>query len=134
MSIDCAFHGFLAGDAESRTSAKSGKAWVRLRVGVGRGDDMQWVSVSVFGDAAVAVARELKKNDKVYIEGSIKLDTWQGNDGVERSGLSVSAWRVEHTHQIGHQRERKRDDKKSAATAPTSAPKTADEWNDTIPF
>jgi hypothetical protein len=33
MAIDVAFHGFLAADADART-AKSGKAWVRLRVGV----------------------------------------------------------------------------------------------------
>lgn len=31
MSIDCAFFGFLAADAEQRTS-QAGKAWARLRV------------------------------------------------------------------------------------------------------
>ena len=34
MTIDCAFYGFLAADADARTS-KAGKPWVRLRVGVG---------------------------------------------------------------------------------------------------
>ena len=33
MSIDCCFFGFLASDAERRTS-QAGKAWTRLRVPV----------------------------------------------------------------------------------------------------
>jgi single-stranded DNA-binding protein len=100
--IDCAFFGFVAADAERRTS-QAGKQWVRLRVGVGKDDDIQWVSVAVFGKAA-DTAGGLKKGDRVYIEGTIKLDTWRGNDGVERHGLSVAAFRVEHTHQIGRNR------------------------------
>src|SRR5262245_31804054 len=59
MSIDCAFHGFLAADADPRTS-QAGKQWVRLRVGVGKDDAVQWVSVAVFGKAAETAAT-LKK-------------------------------------------------------------------------
>jgi len=81
MTIDCAFFCFLAADADARTS-KAGKAWTRLRVGVGRDDDVQWVSVSVLGKAA-ETAGTLKKGDRVYCEGSIKLDTWRGNDGIK---------------------------------------------------
>ena len=102
MSIECAFHGFLAADGEAKTS-QAGKAWTRLRVGVGKDDSVQWVSLAVFGKHAEA-ASELKKGDKVYVEGSIKLDSWTGNDGVERTGLSVAAWKVERTHLIGKNR------------------------------
>jgi single-stranded DNA-binding protein len=102
MSIDCAFHGFLASDAESKTS-QAGKKWARLRVGVGEGDAVQWVSVAVFGKAAETAA-ELKKGDRCYVEGAIKLDTWRGNDGIERHGLSVSSFKIEKTHQIGRNR------------------------------
>jgi hypothetical protein len=55
MTIDCAFYGFLAADADARTS-KAGKPFTRLRVGVGRDDDVQWVSVAVFGKTADAAA------------------------------------------------------------------------------
>ena len=72
MSIDCAFFGFLAADAEQRTS-RAGKNWVRLRVGVGKDEAVQWVGVAVFGKAA-ETAGELKKSDRVYIEGTIKLE------------------------------------------------------------
>src|SRR5262245_20640500 len=100
--IDCAFYGFLAADGETKIS-KAGKTWVRLRVGVGKDDDLQWVSVAVFGQAA-EVAAKLKKGDRVYVEGSIKLDTWTGNDGTERHGLSVASFKIERTHNIGRNR------------------------------
>ena len=102
MTIDVAFHGFLAADSDARTS-KAGKPWTRLRVGVGRDDSLQWVQVSAFGKAAETAAT-LKKGDKVYVEGSIKLDTWKGGDGIERHSLSVAAFKCEPTHQIGRNR------------------------------
>jgi single-stranded DNA-binding protein len=102
MSIECAFFGFLAADAESRTS-QAGKLWVRLRVGVGKDDAMQWVSVAVFGKVADTAA-ELKKGDRCYCEGSIKIDSWRGGDGVEKHGLSVASFKIEKTHQIGRNR------------------------------
>jgi single-stranded DNA-binding protein len=108
MSIDCAFFGFLAADADPRTS-KAGKPWARLRVGVGKDDDVQWVSVAVFGKAAETAAA-LKKGDRVYCEGSIKLDTWRGTDGVERHTLAVAAFKCERTHKIGRTREKRTSD------------------------
>jgi len=102
--IDCAFYGFLAGDAETKVS-KAGKPWVRLRVGVGKDNDLQWVSVAAFGKAA-EIAGELHKGDRVYVEGTIRLDSWTGNDGTERHGLSVASFKIEQTHRIGRNRER----------------------------
>jgi single-stranded DNA-binding protein len=131
MSIDCAFYGFLAGDAEPRTS-QAGKAWVRMRVGVGKDDDIQWLSVAVFGKAAEAAA-ELKKADRVYVEGTIKLDTWRGNDGIERHGLSVAAFKCEHTHRIGRNRP-KRADKSKPTTEPVRDGAGERELDDAIPF
>jgi single-stranded DNA-binding protein len=100
--IDSAFFGFLAADAETKVS-KAGKTWVRLRLGVGKDDNLQWVSVAVFGEAA-EVAAKLKKGDRVYVEGSIKIDTWTGNDGTERHGLSVASFKIQKTHAIGRNR------------------------------
>jgi single-stranded DNA-binding protein len=105
--IDTAFYGFLAADAETKVS-KAGKTWVRLRVGVGKDDDMQWVGVAAFGKAAETAAG-LRKGDRVYVEGSIKLDTWTGNDGTERHGLSVASFKIEKTHNIGRNRPERND-------------------------
>jgi single-stranded DNA-binding protein len=130
MSIDCAFYGFLAADAESRTS-QAGKPWVRMRVGVGKDDTVQWVSVAVFGKAAEHAA-DLTKGDRVYIEGSIKLDTWRGNDGIERHTLAVAAFRCERTHRVGRARE-KRTSEPAHDQAP-AANNGPDNMDDTIPF
>jgi len=131
MSIDCALYGFLAADSEQRTS-QAGKAWVRLRIGVGKDDAVQWVQVAVFGKAAEKAA-ELKKADRCYIEGTIKLDSWRGNDGEERHGLSVAAFKCEPTHRIGRNKpDRKKNDRKSGS-AP-AASNSGTELNDEIPF
>ena len=108
MTIDVAFYGFLAADADARTS-KAGKPWTRLRVGVGKDDAVQWVSVSVFGKAAETAAT-LKKGDKIYCEGNIRLDSWTGNDGTERHTLAVSSFKLERTHKIGRARDRRTSD------------------------
>jgi single-stranded DNA-binding protein len=100
MTIDCAFFGFLAADAESRTS-HAGKAWVRMKVSVGKDYNMQWVSVAVFGKA-VEAAGKLVKGDRCYVEGTIRIDAWIGSDGVKRHGLNVTAFKCERTHNIGH--------------------------------
>jgi single-stranded DNA-binding protein len=85
--IDCAFFGALVGDAELKTS-KAGKQYLRFRVAVGSGDDMQFVGVMLFGDAADEL-RDATKGTRVYCEGRLKLDTWTGQDGAERHGLSA---------------------------------------------
>jgi single-strand DNA-binding protein len=126
MTIDVAFHGFCAGDAEQRTS-KAGKAWTRLRVGVGKDEDMQWLSVAVFGKAAEA-AGELQKGDRVYCEGTIKLDVWTGNDGVERHGLSVASFKCERTHNIGRARSKREPDDRSEQRQTEAASTFNDEW------
>ena len=99
MTIDCAFHGFVAADAEARIS-QAGKSWTRLRIGVGKDDEIQWVGVAVFGKAA-ETAGTLKKGDRCYVEGTIKINTWRGQDNVERHELSVAAFKCVQTHLIG---------------------------------
>jgi single-strand DNA-binding protein len=127
MTIDVAFHGFLAADAEPRVS-QAGKNWVRLRVGVGKDGDVQWISVAVFGRVAEAAA-ELKKGDRVYVEGSIRMDSWTGNDGVERHGLAVAAFRIDQTHRIGRNKP-----KRERTDGDRPAPHQADPLDDSIPF
>jgi single-stranded DNA-binding protein len=125
VSIECAFHGFVAADAEAKVSA-AGKAWTRLRAGVGKDDDVQWVSVAVFGKHAEAAA-ELKKGDRIYCEGTIKLDQWTGNDGIERTGLSVAAWKCERTHLIGKNKPGREGESRPMRTVP-------DFYDDSVPF
>lgn len=128
--IDCAFYGFLPANSEPRVS-QAGKPWVRFRVGVGKDDAVQWVSVAVFGKAAETAAN-LKKGDRCYVEGTIKLNSWRGNDGVERHGLSVAAFKCEHTHQIGRSKPRPKREHANGSEPRAAAPGSA--FDDEIPF
>jgi single-stranded DNA-binding protein len=130
--IDCAFFGFLARDAEPRTS-QAGKPWVRLSVGVGKDEAVQWLSVAVFGKAAEGAA-ELVKGDRVYIEGTIKLDSWRGNDGNERHGLSVAAFKCEPTHRIGRNRPRREDRREEPRQDASAGSIGQAPYDDQIPF
>jgi single-stranded DNA-binding protein len=126
MTIDCAFFGFLAADADARTS-QAKKLWVRLRIGCGKDDDLQWLSVAVFGKAAEAAAK-LKKGDRCYVEGTISMSSWTGSDGTQRHGLSVAAFKCDQTHRIGRGRD------KPQRAGQDEAPAAAGPFDDSIPF
>jgi single-stranded DNA-binding protein len=96
----------LPGRRRRPRTSQAGKQWVRLRVGVGKDDAVRWVSVAVFGKGA-EIAGELKKGDRIYCEGQIKLDTWQGSDGAERHGLSVASFKIDRTRHLHRSRARR---------------------------
>ena len=68
MSIECAFHGFVAADAEAKTS-QAGKAWTRLRVGIGKDEDITWITVAVFGTRAIRKAQDVAREWGAYLVG-----------------------------------------------------------------
>ena len=91
--IKCTVEGRIASDPVVRTSA-AGKDWVALNISVGEGSERQWLSVSAFNEN-VAVCAGLPKGVLVRVEGRLKLNSWIGKDGTQRSGLQVSASSVE---------------------------------------
>ena len=87
---------------------------------------------------------ELKKADRVYCEGTIKIDNWRGDDGTEKHGLSVSSFKIEKTHRIGRDRPQREKSQKSQPAATgrdraarsdyTPIGRTGADLNDDIPF
>jgi single-stranded DNA-binding protein len=130
VSIEAAFFGTLSRDAERKTS-KGGKAYLRMNVRTGDGDAAQWVSVNCFDQAAIERADKFVKGARVYVEGSLKLEEWTGQDGVMRHGLSCLAWRA-HLSEIG--RNKPPRERKPAAERPRSAAAPNDFHDDAIPF
>lgn len=114
MTIEAALSGFLGRDPEHRAT-KTGKAMTSASIGVeGHGEeDTQWVRIVAFGDAAKPL-EGLKKGEKVYAEGRLKLETWV-KDGEARHGLTLVAWRVFALGQIGRRRPRQAAELDSAA-------------------
>jgi single-strand DNA-binding protein len=115
--IETAFFGGIGSDVIEVKIAKSGNAWTAFSVGVtvGTTDDgkdvLQWVRVSAFGETAERIAVTCKKTDRVYCEGSLKLDNWTDKHGEQRHGLSVSAFKVERvgTSNLGRNRPKRTD-------------------------
>jgi single-strand DNA-binding protein len=109
--IETAFWGVLAKDPELRTS-KSGKPFATMNVAVtiGSSDDgkdvTQWVRVACFGETAEKIAAAAKKSDRIYVEGSLTLNTYNTADGETRTGLNVAAFRCEKVPGIGRSRQR----------------------------
>ena len=84
-----------------------------------------------FDARAIEVAAQMLKGARVYVEGSVRLDEWTGQDGVKRCGLSVMSW---HTRlsQIGRNRP-KRDEPRSGRER-AAASDYAPPFNDDISF
>src|SRR6478736_4478872 len=48
-----------------------------------------WFRVSVFGDRAERAAEQLRKGNKVFVEGRFKSREFEGKDGEKRTSLDV---------------------------------------------
>jgi single-strand DNA-binding protein len=100
--IEAAFFGTVASERIELKTGRSGTLWTVFSVGVtiGSTDDgkelLQWLRVSAFAETAERVAATFKKGDRCYVEGSLKLDTWNDKaTGEPKHGLNVSAFKVE---------------------------------------
>ncbi|MDQ4035419.1 MAG: single-stranded DNA-binding protein, partial [Chloroflexota bacterium] len=94
--------GNLGADPELRYTP-SGKAVTDLRVAVNnnqRGPDGEWVEetlwfrVSVWEQAAERLAEQLRKGNKVYAEGQLRVREFEGRDGEKRQSLELAFSRV----------------------------------------
>lgn len=104
--IACA-QGTLGRDAELRYT-QSGQAVLNFSIAVQdakrpEGAETEWLRVSVWGELAenLNASGNLGKGAECYVEGRMKLNTWAGPDGQQRSGLELSAWRVDLLGAIG---------------------------------
>lgn len=97
--------GYLARDTDVRFTQK-GSAVCSFTVGVTRRykdeaagewkDDVAWVPVVVFGDAAERLKDRLKKGSPVHVEGRLRSSEFEDkNSGQKRTKLEVVARRVQ---------------------------------------
>jgi single-strand DNA-binding protein len=74
-----------------------------------------WYRVSVFGDRAERAAEQLRKGNRVFVEGRFRTREFEGQDGQKRTSLDVTADNV-----ISLER-RPRDDEAGFVGAPAGA-------------
>jgi single-strand DNA-binding protein len=108
--VSCAI-GTLGRDAELRYT-QQGQAVLNFSIAVAdakrqEGADTEWLRVAVWGERAEELnTAGLAKGAECYVEGRLKLNTWNGPDGQQRSGLELSAWRVDVLGAIGRRAKR----------------------------
>lgn len=119
--LEAALIGRLSRTPELKVSS-AGKSYLRLNIAIGTGDATTWCSVAAFEGDLAALAASLEKGDKVYAEGKLAPNTWTTADGLQRSSLSLAAWRVEPLGKIGRRRTKKARAERSTSTAGRGPP------------
>jgi single-strand DNA-binding protein len=77
-------------------------------------DGTDWYRVSVFGDRAERAAEQLRKGNKVFVEGRFKTREFEGKDGEKRTSLDVISDNIISLERRG------RDDDGAFSGAPAS--------------
>jgi single-strand DNA-binding protein len=94
--------GNLGADPELRYTP-GGKAVTELRIAVNdnrKGPDGEWIEetlwfrVSVWEQAAERLAEQLRKGNKVYAEGQLRVREYESRDGEKRQSLELGFARV----------------------------------------
>jgi single stranded DNA-binding protein len=123
--IACALQGRVGSEPEMRYT-QGGRAMLSFSVAVHDTKAVEgvteWVKCVLWGEDAERLNGTLAKGSELYIEGRLKLSTWQAQDGQQRSGLDVSVWTCAVMGAIGRKAPR-RDDRGDGRTAdPATTP------------
>ena len=78
-------------------------------------EETDWFRVSVFGDRAERAAEQLRKGNRVFVDGRFRTREFEGNDGQKRTSLDVVADNVINLEK------RPRDDEGGFTGAPVGA-------------
>jgi single-strand DNA-binding protein len=54
-------------------------------------EETDWFRVSVWGDRAERMAEQLRKGNKVFVEGRFRTREFEGRDGKTRTALEITA-------------------------------------------
>ena len=80
-----------------------------------QGEEVCFVDCQMFGKRAEVINKYVKRGNQLFVEGRLKFDSWQGQDGQKRSKLRVM---VENFEFIGGEKqERKEPEQKPQGNA-----------------
>ena len=142
--INVNFNGRLGADAEIKTSAKSGKQYVAMRVATDEFRNGEkgtaWMNVTYHGDRAIKMQEYLKKGNAVTVMGVETVSTYQNRNGETMISRDVIADRVEFVN-LGKSGETQSNDTvtdtgkfEPKTTAAEMATATASTDTDDLPF
>ncbi len=94
--------GNLGSDPELKFS-QNGGAVLNLSVGCNssyldrnreRKETVEWIRVVIFGKRAEALAKFLKKGDRVFCEGQLRTTSYEDREGIKRYSTNVVAHNI----------------------------------------
>jgi single-strand DNA-binding protein len=75
-----------------------------------QGEEVCFVDCKIFGKRAEVINKYVKKGDPILVEGRLKFDQWQAQDGSKRSKISVMIENFEFIGGTKPQSEPQQDD------------------------
>jgi len=75
--------------------------WIRKSASDETQEETEWHRVTVFDRQAKLVGENVRKGDKVFVEGRIRTNKWTDKNGVDRSVQEIIANRVVFFHRQG---------------------------------
>ncbi|MHC4291003.1 MAG: single-stranded DNA-binding protein [Planctomycetota bacterium] len=102
-----------------------------------QGEETCFVDCQMFGKRAEVINQYFKKGEPIFVEGRLKFDSWQAQDGSKRSKLRVFVENFEFLGRGGGQRSGNQAGSNAAGPAPVeSAPDApyGGGMDDDIPF
>lgn len=94
-----------------------------------QGQETTYIDCEIWDKAAETVAQYIHQGDPLLIQGSLKSDNWETDDGQKRSKIKV---RINEFKFVGRKKnESTTDSSSTTATTPSSDPATGE---DDIPF
>ena len=91
MTNVCILKGRLCREPELTTTS-SGMSVCRIRIAVPRGDNQSgtdFVTCTAFKNQAEFLNKYFSKGQEILIQGSLRINQWEGDDGVRREGCEV---------------------------------------------
>jgi single-stranded DNA-binding protein len=102
--FDVLLSGRLRGGAQLRTASNGSPfATFRLAAASKTGESLLCSCVS-FSQSVIDAVKGLGDGDSLAVSGEAAISTWQGQDGVARLGLDVTAYAVLSAYHVGRKR------------------------------
>ena len=132
-----------SGDAITSIRLATSRRWRDRNTGE-RKEETEWHRVVFFGGLAKIAGEYLKKGSQAYVEGRIRTQKWQGQDGQDRYTTEIVA---DEMHMLDSRSggtasysdnaapsAAQFDSRPSAPASAPAAPASFDDFDDDIPF
>ena len=132
MTNLCVLKGRLCKNPELST-ASSGMSVCRIRIAVPRRDKQSgtdFVTCTAFKNQAEFLNKYFSKGQEILIQGSLRINQWEGDDGIKREGCEVLINNIDF---CGAKHDNKSEEKTEGVQATEPAP-FADLPDEDLPF